>query len=81
MFVAKDGKGVRVAVTGAGEGGVFRVPTMERALDKKFVAKSLDSVKIDPNGLIADLHGAADYRAHLIGVMAKRAVEAALKAK
>jgi len=81
VFVAKDGKGVRVAVTGAGESGVFRVPAMERALDKKFVAKSLDNVKIDANGLISDLHGAADYRAHLIGVMAKRAVEAAAKTK
>jgi carbon-monoxide dehydrogenase medium subunit len=79
VFVARDGKGVRVAVTGAGEGGVFRVPAMERALDKKFLAKSLDNVKIDPNGLISDLHGSAEYRAHLIGVMAKRAVDAALK--
>jgi carbon-monoxide dehydrogenase medium subunit len=80
-FVAKDGKGVRVAVTGAGESGVFRVTAMERALAKKFVAKSLDGIKIDQNGLISDLHGSAEYRAHLIGVMARRAVEAASSPK
>jgi carbon-monoxide dehydrogenase medium subunit len=77
VFVAKDGKGVRVAVTGAAQGGVFRALAMERALAKKFVAKSLDGVKVDAK----DLHGAADYRAHLVGVMARRAVEAALDTK
>jgi carbon-monoxide dehydrogenase medium subunit len=81
VFVMKDGKGVRVAVTGAGEGGVFRVSAMERALTKKFVAKSLEGIKIEPGNLIADIHGSADYRAHLIGVMARRAVDAAANAK
>jgi aerobic carbon-monoxide dehydrogenase medium subunit len=81
VFVAKDGEGVRVAVTGAGESGVFRTTAMERALVKKFVPKSLEGVKVDAKGMISDLHGAADYRAHLVGVMARRAVEAAIKTK
>jgi carbon-monoxide dehydrogenase medium subunit len=81
VFVACFGKEARVAVTGAGESGVFRVPAMERGLTKKFVAKSLEGVKIDPAGLIGDLFGSAEYRAHLIGVMAGRAVQAAAKAK
>ncbi len=80
VFVAKRAKDVRVAVTGAGESGVFRVPAMERALDKKFAAKSIESIKVGEEGLVSDLHAQADYRAHLIGVMARRAVEAALKA-
>jgi aerobic carbon-monoxide dehydrogenase medium subunit len=79
VFVAKRAKDVRVAVTGAGQGGVFRVPAMERALDKKFVAKSLDAVKVSEDNLVSDLHAQADYRAHLIGVMARRAVDAAVK--
>lgn len=81
VFVMKDGKGVRVAVTGAGDGGVFRVPAMERALDKKFMPKSLDGIRIDESSLISDIHGSAEYRAHMIGVMARRAVEAASKTK
>jgi carbon-monoxide dehydrogenase medium subunit len=81
VFVSKDGEGVRVAVTGAGESGVFRMAAMERALMKKFAPKSLEGVRIDPKGMISDLHGAADYRAHLVGVMARRAVEAATKVK
>jgi carbon-monoxide dehydrogenase medium subunit len=78
VFVAKDAKGVRVAVTGASQSGVFRVAAMERALGRKFVSKSLDGLKVDAGDLISDLHGAADYRAHLVGVMARRAVDAAL---
>jgi carbon-monoxide dehydrogenase medium subunit len=54
---------------------------MERALVKKFVPKSLEGIKVDAQGMISDLHGAADYRAHLVGVMARRAVEAAIKTK
>jgi carbon-monoxide dehydrogenase medium subunit len=79
VFVAKRGKDVRVAVTGAGDSGVFRVPAMERALVKRFAPKSLEGIKVEPEGLVSDLHAAADYRAHLIGVMARRAVAAAGK--
>lgn len=77
VFVAqgKDGK-VRVAVTGAGP-GVFRVPEMEEALSKKFSADAIKDIKVKARGLNADLHGSAEYRAHLINVMAQRAVAAA----
>jgi len=77
VFVSKNGSDVRVAVTGAGEGGVFRVGDMEKALKKNFSVKALDGISVKPKGLNSDLHGSAEYRAHLIGVMAKRAVAAA----
>jgi carbon-monoxide dehydrogenase medium subunit len=76
VFVSQNG-GVRVAVTGAGEGGVFRVAEMEKALEKNFSAKALDGIAVKPKGLNSDIHASAEYRAHLIGVMAKRAVAAA----
>ena len=77
VFVAKDKDGVKVAVTGAGESGVFRHKGLEAALDKKFEAASVDDVKVDAKGLKSDMHATADYRAALIKVMAKRAVAAA----
>jgi aerobic carbon-monoxide dehydrogenase medium subunit len=77
VFVAKDKAGTRVAVTGAGEGGVYRHKGLEAALDKKFDASSVDGVKVDGKGLMSDMHATADYRAALIKVMAKRAVAAA----
>ena len=77
VFVAKTAQGVRVAVTGAGSGGVFRAKAMEAALDANFSAAALANVSIAADGLIADMHADAAYRAHLIGVMAKRAVTAA----
>ena len=77
VFVAKDKDGVRVAVTGAGEAGVFRHKGLEAALDKKLDASSVDGVKVDAKGLMSDMHASADYRAALIKVMAKRAVAAA----
>ena len=77
VFVAKTKAGVRVAVTGAGEGGVFRKKSFEAALDKSFAAASLDGIKVDAKGLNSDIHASADYRAHIISVMAKRAVAAA----
>jgi len=76
VFVAKSGSDVKVAVTGAGSGGVFRVPAMEGALAGNFSAAALEGVSISPDELNSDIHAAADYRAHLIGVMARRAVEA-----
>ncbi len=77
VFVARTAGGVRVAVTGAGENGVFRVPAFEAALDANFSASALDGLFVPAEGLNSDIHADADYRAHLIGVMAKRAVAAA----
>ena len=77
MFVAKTAHGVRVAVTGAGAEGVFRVGAFESALGKNFSATALDGLTVSADDLVSDIHASADYRAHLIGVLAKRAVEAA----
>lgn len=77
VFVSKGKDGVRVAVTGAGESGVFRVKDMEAALAKDWSAKAIEGIKVPAKGMIADIHGTAEYRAHLINVMARRAVAAA----
>ena len=77
VFVAKTAGGVRVAVTGAGEHGVFRASAMEAALSANFSASALDGVSVPASGLNSDIHADAEYRAHLIGVMARRAVAAA----
>src|SRR3954454_12979613 len=77
VFVAKRPSDVRVAVTGAGSDGVFRVASFEEALKKRFSPKALDGLSVPADGLNSDLHGSAEYRAHLIAVMARRAVEAA----
>jgi carbon-monoxide dehydrogenase medium subunit len=77
VFVAKTADGVRVAVTGAGSSGVFRAEEFEAALNANFSPAALDGVSMSASGLNSDLHADADYRAHLIGVMAKRAVAAA----
>lgn len=76
VFVAQAKGGVRVAVTGAGP-GVFRVGEMEKALGKDFSEKAIAGVKVAAKNLNNDIHASAEYRAHLIGVMAKRAVAAA----
>jgi len=75
VMVAKTGSGVRVAVTGAGP-AVFRVEAMEKALSADFSVKAIAGIKVPSDDLNSDMHGSADYRAHLVGVMAKRAVEA-----
>ena len=77
VFVAKRPSDVRVAVTGAGSDGVFRVTAFEEALKKRFSPKALDGLTVPAEGLNSDLHGSAEYRAHLIAVLARRAVEAA----
>lgn len=74
VAVAQRGGDVRVAVTGAGQNGVFRVPAMEAALKSSFGPGSVASAKVDASTLNSDIHANADYRAHLISVMAKRAV-------
>lgn len=76
VFVAKTSGGVRVAVTGAG-GCVFRAGDMENALGSNFSADALGGVSVSASDLNADIHASAEYRAHLVGVMAKRAVAAA----
>jgi carbon-monoxide dehydrogenase medium subunit len=73
VFIARTKDGVRVAVTGAGP-CVFRVPAMEAALAKGFTPDAIAAITIPSDGLNSDIHGSAEYRAHLVGVMAKRAV-------
>ena len=78
VFVADFGGKVRVGVTGAGP-SAFRQAEMEKALTAKFAPESVAGIKVKADGLNNDLHASPEYRAHLITVMAKRAVEAALK--
>jgi carbon-monoxide dehydrogenase medium subunit len=77
VFVAKTAGGARVAVTGAGASGVFRVASFEAALNANFAAAALDGLSVPATGLNTDIHADADYRAHLIGVLARRAAAAA----
>jgi carbon-monoxide dehydrogenase medium subunit len=79
VFVAKIGGAVRVAVTGAGANGVFRMKSFEDALARDFSPKAIESIKVPQDGLNSDIHAGADYRAHMIGVLARRAVLAAAK--
>ena len=74
VFVAKFPNGVRVAVTGAGEDGVFRASNIEAALDESFNANSIIDGLVSADNLMSDIHASAEYRAHLIGEMTRRAV-------
>ena len=74
VFVAKFSDGVRVAVTGAGEDGVFRASNIEAALDESFKANSIIDGLVSADNLMSDIHASAEYRAHLIGEMTRRAV-------
>jgi aerobic carbon-monoxide dehydrogenase medium subunit len=78
VWVSEGAAGVRVAVTGASQEGVFRVPQMEAALAKSFAVASLEGIAIPPDNLLSDIHAGTDYRAHLVGVMARRAVTQAI---
>jgi carbon-monoxide dehydrogenase medium subunit len=77
VFVAETGDGVRVAVTGAGDDGVFRAADMEQALASNFAPDSIANISVPADNLNGDIHASSEYRAHLITVMAKRAVAAA----
>lgn len=78
VFVAKFADGVRVAVTGSSEDGVFRWSEAEAALGASFAPDAVDGLTVPADGMIADAHGTKEYRAHLIGVLTKRAVSAAI---
>jgi aerobic carbon-monoxide dehydrogenase medium subunit len=79
VFVANVSSEVRVAVTGAGANGVFRWTEAEAALAERFAPQALEGLAASPDGLNSDIHADAEYRAHLIGVMARRAVQAAIE--
>jgi len=74
VAVAQTASGVRVAVSGAGDSGVFRWTEAEKALSANFSAGALDGLSVDASSLMSDMHAAADYRAHLVRVMTKRAL-------
>lgn len=78
VFVAQYAEGVRVAVTGASEDGVFRWSDAEAALSQSFAPEAIEGLRIQEDGLIGDLHGSKAYRAQLIHVLTARAVAAAV---
>ena len=77
VFVSEGSGGCRVAVTGAGQDGIFRVGEMESALSSSFNADAVADIAVSANDLNSDIHASAEYRAHLVTVMAKRAVSKA----
>ncbi len=74
VFVAQTSDGARVAVTGAGDDGVYRQADMEAALDGNWAADAIAGVNVGADGMLSDMHGDATYRANLVKVMAARAV-------
>lgn len=77
VFVSKRGSEIRVAATGAGSNGVFRVKPFEEALKARFAPKSIEGIQLPADGMNSDIHGSAEYRAHLVNVIARRALAAA----
>ena len=77
VFVAKFADGVRVAVTGASNNGVFRWAEAEKALSANFAASAIAGLTVSADDMIGDLHGTPAYRANLVKVLTKRAVDAA----
>ncbi|HMN78991.1 MAG TPA: FAD binding domain-containing protein [Burkholderiaceae bacterium] len=78
VFVSRSSAGVRLAVTGAGRNGVFRVRAIEEALMQRFSPGAVPGHGLPDDALFADLHASAAYRSHLIDVLARRAVAACL---
>ena len=74
VMVSKGAQGVRVAVTGAGQQGVFRAKEFEASLAKNFAASAIEDIAIPTENMLADMQAGAEYRAHLVGVMARRAI-------
>ena len=81
VFVSEGAGQVRVAVTGAGNAGVFRVKDMEKKLGEKFAPEAIAKSRVAADKLNSDLHASAEYRSHLITVLAQRAVAAAVAGK
>jgi carbon-monoxide dehydrogenase medium subunit len=75
VFISRTAKNVRVAVTGAGSGGVFRATRLETALAANFRVEALADLAIDPSTMMGDQNGTPEYRANLVMVMARRAVQ------
>ena len=75
VFVSKFANNVRVAVTGAGQNGVFRSKEIEETLNNNFSSDALDGLNLDKDEMFSDIHAQNDYRAHLVVEMAKKAVK------
>jgi aerobic carbon-monoxide dehydrogenase medium subunit len=81
VFISEGAGHVRVAVTGAGSAGVFRIKEMEKKLGENFAPETIAKLKVAADKLNSDLHASAEYRSHLVTVLAQRAVTAAIYGK